>query len=190
LPDWWGLFVITDEIVDDEVVGQLQSCAVRLGTYIGGIGYFAGPIVGAGLVTILESSLSAYTEAWALYFGLLFIGIVMFATMGIVGIIHQQYLVWEVGDWSGNGHIRIYLLAAALVGMFGLVCIIELSYHYFRSWDSSAPFVLMRATVDATSFLPWLVSFGIAIIGFGLMLFHAKPILACLTGAMFDGGNA
>lgn len=40
-----------------------------LGTYIGGIGYFIGPIVGGTLVTFLESSLSAYTEAWVLYFG-------------------------------------------------------------------------------------------------------------------------
>lgn len=185
-----GLFVITDEIVNDEVVGQLQSGAVLLGTYIGGIGYFVGPIVGAGLVTILESSLSAYTEAWVLYFGLLFIGIVMFAPMGIVGIVHQQYLVWKAGGWKGNGHIRIYLLAAALAGIFGLICVIELSYHYFRSWDPSSPFVLMGVTVDATSLLPWLVSFGIAVIGFGLMLFHAKPILARLTGAKSDGGNA
>lgn len=185
-----GLFVITDEIVNAEVVGQLQSGAVLLGTYIGGIGYFVGPIVGSGLVTILESSLSAYTEAWVLYFGLLFIGIVMFAPMGIVGIVHQQYLVWKAGGWKGNGHIRLYLLAAALVGIFGLICVIELSYHYFRSWDPSSPFVLMGVTVDATGFMPWLVSFGIAIIGFGLMLFHAKPILARLTGAKSDGGNS
>jgi len=185
-----GLFVITDEIVNDEVVGQLQSGAVLLGTYIGGIGYFIGPIVGASLVTILESSLSTYTEAWVLYFGLLFISIVMFAPMGLVGVVHQQYLAWKAGGWRGNGYIRIYLLAAALIGIFGLICVIELSYHYFRSWDPSAPFVLMGVTVDATSFLPWLASFCIAIIGFGLMIFHAKPILARLTDAKSDGGNA
>lgn len=185
-----GLFVITDEQVNDEVVGQLQSGAVLLGTYIGGIGYFIGPIVGAALVTILESSLSSYTEAWVLYFGLLFIGIVMFAPMGIVGVIHQQYLTWKAGGWKGNGGIRIYLLLAGLVGIFGLICVIELSYHYFRSWDPSAPFVLMGITVDATNVLPWAVSFAIAIIGFGLMLFHGRPLLARRIRALSDGGNA
>lgn len=185
-----GLFVITDEIVNDEAVGQIQSGIILLGTYIGGIGYFIGPIVGSSLVTVLESSLSAYTDAWVLYFGLLFIGIVMFAPMGLVGIAHTQYLTWKAGGWKGNAGIRVYLLLSGLVGMFGAVCVIELAYHYFRSWDPSAPFVLMGITVDATSVLPWLVSFGIAIIGFGLMLFHGRPLLARHTGAKSDGGKA
>ncbi|SFR62397.1 amino acid/amide ABC transporter membrane protein 2, HAAT family [Marinobacter daqiaonensis] len=185
-----GLHVLSDEIVNDEVVGQIQSGAVLLGTYIGGIGYFVGPIVGASIVTILESSLSTYTDAWVLYFGLLFIGIVMFAPMGIVGVIHLQYLSWKAGGWKGNTGIRLYLLLAGLVGIFGLVCVIELSYHYFRSWDPSAPFGLMGFTVDATGAMPWLVSFAIAIAGFGAMLLHAKPMLARRTGAKTEGGKA
>lgn len=185
-----GLFVITDEIVNDESVGQIQSGIVLLGTYIGGIGYFVGPIVGASLVTVLESSLSSYTEAWVLYFGLLFISIVMFAPMGLVGIVHTQYLNWKAGGWKGNTGIRMYMLIAGLVGIFGAICVIELSYHYFRSWDPSAPFVLMGITVDATSALPWLISFGIAIIGFGLMLFHGKPKLARRISATPEGGKA
>lgn len=185
-----GLYVLTDEIVNAEVVGQIQSGAVLLGTYIGGIGYFVGPIVGASIVTVLESSLSSYTDAWVLYFGLLFISIVMFAPMGLVGVLHTQYLNWKAGGWKGNTGIRIYLLVSGLVGIFGTVCVIELAYHYFRSWDPSAPFVLMGVTVDATSALPWLVSFGIAIIGFGLMLFHARPMLTRHIGAKSEGGKA
>lgn len=185
-----GLFVITDEIVNDESVGMIQSGAVLLGTYIGGIGYFIGPIVGASLVTYLESSLSAYTEAWVLYFGLLFIAIVMFAPMGLVGIIHTQYLNWKAGGWKGTIGTRLYLLLTGAVGVFGLVCVIELAYHYFRSWDPSAPFALMGFTVDATSVLPWLVTFGIAIIGFGLMLFHGNPMLRRKLSENSDGGKA
>lgn len=184
-----GLLVITDEIINDEAVGQIQSGIVLLGTFIGGIGYFIGPIVGASLVTWLEASLSAYTEAWVLYFGLLFIGIVLFAPMGIVGIIHMQWMGFRTGAWKGNGLIRLYTLITGLVGMFGLVCLIELSYHYFRSWDPSAPFNLMGFTVDATSATPWVVSFAIIIIGFGLMLFHAKPMLAARIASKSKGGK-
>ncbi len=67
---------------------------------------------------------------------------------------------------------------------------IELAYHYFRSWDPSAPFALMGFTVNATSFLPWLVTFGIAIIGFGLMLFHGNPMLRRKLSENSDGGKA
>ncbi|WP_144821250.1 branched-chain amino acid ABC transporter permease [Marinobacter piscensis] len=185
-----GLFVITNEIVNDEVVGQLQSGAVLLGTFIGGIGYFIGPVVGASLVTFLESSLSAHTEAWVLYFGLLFISIVMFAPMGLVGIVHTQYLNWKAGGWKGNTGIRLYILVSGLVGIFGLICVIELSYHYFRSWDPGAPFILMGISTNATHLLPWLVSFAITIIGFGLMLLHGNPLLKRHISANSDGGKA
>lgn len=185
-----GLLVVTNEIVNDEVVGQLQSGAVLLGTFIGGIGYFVGPIVGASLVTFLESSLSAHTEAWVLYFGLLFIAIVMFAPVGLVGIVHTQHLNWKAGGWKGNTGIRLYILLTGLLGIFGLVCVTELSYHYFRSWDPSAPFILLGLTTNATNALPWLVSFAITTIGFGLMLLHGNPLLKRQLGAKSDGGKA
>ena len=41
--------------------------------FIGGIGHFCGPIIGAVLVTLLQSALSNYTQAWLLYFGLFFL---------------------------------------------------------------------------------------------------------------------
>lgn len=185
-----GLLVITDEIITAEAVGQIESGVVLLGTFIGGIGYFIGPIVGAAIVTYLESSLSSMTDAWVLYFGLLFITIVLFAPMGIVGVIHQQYLGMRAGTWKGNVHIRLYLLITGLIAFFGLVCVIELAYHYFRSWDPSSPFNLMGVTVDATTALPWLASFGILIVGGALMLFHARPMLARHLGAGSDGGKS
>lgn len=185
-----GLFVITDEIVTDETVGEVQSGIILLGTYIGGIGYFIGPVVGASLVTWLESSLSAYTDAWVLYFGLLFIGIVMFAPMGLVGIVHQQWVALRTGEWKRNGHIRLYLLATCLIGILGAICLIELAYHYFRNWDPSQPFTWMGIeNTVATSALPWVVSIGITAIGFGLMIFHGKPWLSRNVADQDSGGE-
>lgn len=185
-----GMFVITDEIVTDETVGEVKSGVILLGAYIGGIGYFVGPMVGATLVTYLESSLSAYTSAWVLYFGLLFIGIVLFAPQGIVGVVHQQWMGFRGGAWKGNGHIRLYLLTTGLVGIIGLICLIELSYHYFRSWDPSMPFTWMGIeNTVATNAMPWVVSFAIIAIGFGLMIFHGKPWLARQIAATASGGK-
>ena len=52
------------------------SGLVLLMTYVGGVGYFAGPIVGAVIVTFLQITLSDLTSVWQLYFGLMFIGFV------------------------------------------------------------------------------------------------------------------
>ena len=50
------------------VLGFLVAMA-----FIGGIGNFAGPIVGAVVITWLQVSLSDYSTAWQLYLGLFFV---------------------------------------------------------------------------------------------------------------------
>jgi branched-chain amino acid transport system permease protein len=53
---------------------------------VGGSGTLIGPILGAAFFLLLEHQLSSYTEAWALFFGLVFIGFILFAPEGIWGL--------------------------------------------------------------------------------------------------------
>ena len=77
-----GLAAINYEIVTAETLGLVASGNVVLMAFIGGIGHFWGPIIGAVLVTLLQSALSNYTQAWLLYFGLFFLVIIMFSPGG------------------------------------------------------------------------------------------------------------
>lgn len=81
-----GLAAINFELVNSATVGAAQSGTVLLAAYIGGIGNFIGPVIGAVLVTYLQVMLSDVTEIWQLYFGLLFIATVIFAPGGIAGL--------------------------------------------------------------------------------------------------------
>ena len=82
-----GLAAINFEIVNASYVGVQQSGVVLLAAYIGGIGHFIGPVLGAILVTYLQIMLSDVTEIWQLYFGLMFIAVVMFAPGGLAGLL-------------------------------------------------------------------------------------------------------
>src|SRR3546814_19563665 len=82
-----GLTAINFELMNAINLSGAQSGTVLLMAYIGGIGHFFGPILGAIVVTLLQSMLSAYTGAWQLYFGLLFFAMVMFAPGGIAGLV-------------------------------------------------------------------------------------------------------
>src|SRR5580692_3498967 len=73
-----GLAAISFEIMNAQQLGAQQSSLVLLMAYIGGVGSFAGPIVGAVIITFLQITLSDVTSAWQLYFGLMFIAVVMF----------------------------------------------------------------------------------------------------------------
>jgi len=87
-----GLGAISFEIMNAQQLGAQQSSLVLLMAYIGGIGSFAGPIVGAVIITFLQIKLSDVTSAWQLYFGLMFIGVVIYAPDGVVGwfLIHGR----------------------------------------------------------------------------------------------------
>ncbi len=68
----------------------LFSGKVLIMVIVGGQGTLIGPILGAAFFMLAEHVLSAYTDSWALFFGLIFIGFVMFAPEGIWGLLNAR----------------------------------------------------------------------------------------------------
>ena len=73
-----------------ELLFWLFSGQVLIMVIVGGQGTLLGPILGAAFFMLLEHVLSLYTESWALFFGLIFIGFVMFAPDGILGLLSRR----------------------------------------------------------------------------------------------------
>ena len=69
-----------------ELLFWLLSGQVLIMVIVGGAGTLIGPVLGAAFFMLMEHQLSALTEAWALYFGLIFIAFVLFAPQGIWGL--------------------------------------------------------------------------------------------------------
>ncbi|HVZ06392.1 branched-chain amino acid ABC transporter permease [Rhodopila sp.] len=68
----------------------LFSGQVLIMVIVGGQGTLLGPILGAGFFMIVQQVLSQWTESWALFFGLIFIGFVMLAPEGIWGLLTRR----------------------------------------------------------------------------------------------------
>ncbi len=62
--------------------GELLAMVV-----IGGMRSFVGPAIGALFFVLFREFLSIYTENWQLWFGLLFVGFIVFSPNGLVGVI-------------------------------------------------------------------------------------------------------
>jgi branched-chain amino acid transport system permease protein len=62
--------------------------------YIGGIGSFFGPIIGSAVLHLLEDLTFRFTERVDLVNGLVFITVVLFAPMGLVGILRAVKERW------------------------------------------------------------------------------------------------
>ena len=157
-----ALAAINFELMNSQAIGAGTSGQVLLMTFVGGIGHFFGPIIGAMLITFLQISLSDITKAWMLYFGLLFILVVMFAPGGIAGFLslHQPLL--------RNGRIfklvPSYLMAAVpLVALvLGIIALIEMAHHMLvEAASDGAKMHLFKMTFDGASPVPWIVALAL-----------------------------
>jgi branched-chain amino acid transport system permease protein len=80
-----ALATINFELVGANMLSSSTAGLVLLMTYIGGITVFLGPVLGAVLITFLQTMLSDVSSNWLLYFGLLFILVIMYLPKGICG---------------------------------------------------------------------------------------------------------
>jgi branched-chain amino acid transport system permease protein len=81
-----GLFCLTQESAYPDVMSLHASGLVVMMTLIGG-GFvsFWGPVVGVIVYFLARDLLGAYTDAWLLWYGLLFMGVMLFEPEGIAG---------------------------------------------------------------------------------------------------------
>jgi branched-chain amino acid transport system permease protein len=153
-----GLAAINFEIVNASYVGVQQSGVVLLAAYIGGIGHFVGPVLGAILVTYLQIMLSDVTEIWQLYFGLMFIAVVMFAPGGLAGLLMMHAPLLRARVLHRLAGPYLLLLAAALIAAAGAILVIELGHHLMAKASDGSVMRMFGVSFDAASVSPWLIA--------------------------------
>src|SRR5690606_6720525 len=102
------------------------STQAVLNSYIGGIGSFFGPAMGAAVMSFFGYAVSDMTRSWLLYQGIIFVLVMMFLPAGLFSIV----------QWLHRGRERHYMatrfafllgwLAGILVAGAGVVCGVEL----------------------------------------------------------------
>ena len=144
-----GLFAINYEFITEENLNALTSGRVLLMAYIGGLGFFIGPIVGAVILTLMNSLLSNYSEMWMLYLGIMFLLTVLFLPRGFAGFIMMHQTAWR--NRRLGMLILPYLITAIPVSLFlaGFVGLVELSHK----GDDILPF--FGLSLGADSMLSW-----------------------------------
>ena len=152
-----ALFALSYEIVTEETVGALTSGVVLLQAYIGGIGFFAGPIVGAVIFTLLQTLMSNYTEIWALYVGVVFVGTVMYAPAGLTGLIMMHIPVYRVGRMGKLTVPYARIALPALICALGAIGFLELWQHISAGATGESEIHVFFMTLDYTSPIPWIV---------------------------------
>jgi branched-chain amino acid transport system permease protein len=165
-----SLHSISFEQAGFEMVNVERSGAVLFMAYIGGAGMFAGPVIGAVLITALEKIITDVSHAWPLYLGLFFMIVVMFSPGGIAGLLGIHERIWNV-DWRLLGDlVRPYLLAigSSIIAALGAICIVELTHALTTREEVDSELSLFGIHTDAETILPWIIAFAILILGIWL----------------------
>jgi branched-chain amino acid transport system permease protein len=164
-----GLYAITYEIVTFDALAAPLSANALLMAYIGGTTVFGGPILGAILITLLQSGVSLLSNSWLVYVGVMFIAMVIFAPTGLAGIIKAHGPIRQAGRIGGLivPYLRMLVpFVALLVGFVGLV---ELMSFLTIGAAQGKKLVLFAHPIDVHAGLPWAVSAGSLLLG-GLWL--------------------
>lgn len=160
-----GLYAITYEIVTFDAVAGALSANVVLMTYIGGATIFYGPVLGAALITLMQSVLSLYSNSWLIYVGVMFICMVTFAPAGLAGMIEAHGPIARAGRLGRLvvPYLRLSIPSIAL--LLGFVGLVELLAFLTIGQAQGKKLVLFGNTIDVRATTPWVVTVTLLIIG-------------------------
>ncbi len=167
-----ALYTLTYEIVTYDTVAGPMSANALLMTYIGGVGVFAGPVVGAVLIVLLQSWVSLLSNSWLVYAGVLFIMMVTFAPGGLAGLVLMHQPIWRAGRLRRLAGPYLRLVGPLLLVVVGFILTIELCSFLTIGAAQGKSLTLSHITIDPHGGLPWSVA-GVLLVGGGLWLRHA-----------------
>lgn len=166
-----GLSAINFEIVSAENVSTMRSGGVLVAAFIGGAGFFFGPILGAVIFIFFAVALSDHTNAWQFYLGVFFVLMVMYAPGGVASLIAMNL---RVARHRLLGRLAAPYAALALAGavlLAGAIAAVEMSYQLTLNFASGSQLRLFGLEVDAASRQAWAAA--LALVATGGLCFEA-----------------
>ena len=185
-----GLTALNYEIVTAETVGANTSAVVLLMAFVGGIGSFYGPIIGAILITFMQIFIGGISKAWLFYLGLLFILMVLFVPGGLASVINVQLLLWERNQFFKLLPRYVLSFIPLMVALSGIVSIIEMSYLLLSGDAHSGENIwgIYGIKFSVTTISPWIFSCVSIFIGFiGFKFFWRRFVSPAWLAAQKSG---
>jgi branched-chain amino acid transport system permease protein len=168
-----GLQVISNESANYAVFDAGVSASVVLNCFIGGVGSFLGPALGAALMTFFGYSVSDQTQVWLLYQGTLFVLVMMFMPDGLTGLATATASLVRRHGLTAVLPLGMLWVVAALLLTSGAVFVIEMlqrlcsqDYRALALMSPTAPPVALFGRSWAPAVLSiWIVPAGLLAAG-------------------------
>jgi branched-chain amino acid transport system permease protein len=160
-----GLSAINFEIVTAENVNLERSGAVLLFAFIGGTGFFFGPLLGAIVGVFMTVTLAEYTKAWQLYLGLFFILMVMYAPGGLASLLMMNLRIAAHGMMRRILPSGMAVMVSALIAASGAIVLIEMLYHWSLEAVNNPAMSILGVAIDTARPTGWLAGAALLLLG-------------------------
>jgi branched-chain amino acid transport system permease protein len=114
----------------------------------------------------MQLFLTGITHAWLLYFGLLFVGMILWAPTGLAGIIMAHQPVWKAGLMKRLLPAYGLIAVPTLVMFLGGMTLIEINYHLSLSIKPEEPMSIFGISFHAQSPMAWITAVALLVVGF------------------------
>ena len=159
-----GLFALNYELATAENLSVQASGTILMIAFLGGIGVFYGPILGAVVFTLLQTVLSLHTDLWQLYVGVLFLATVMFFPSGLAGVLMMHVGAIRQHGWARLRGPYVKVVVPAVIGTVGLCAMVELVFHSRHIARGGQETTLFWMTFQTSNPAPWVLA---AVVGIG-----------------------
>lgn len=174
-----ALTAINFEIVGSEFFHAARSGGVLLAAFMGGVGFFFGPILGAVVFTFFAVALSEFTKAWQLYLGAFFVLLVMFAPGGLSSLLLMNLRVMKFRKFKRLRDPYLGLILTSLVSALGAVLLIELTYHITLDTGQGPVTRLFGIPMDTSTPGPWVLAAFVLLSGALAFLYYRRRFAEC-----------
>ncbi len=183
-----GLLAISNETANYALFSSHISAQVVLQTFVGGATIFFGPVIGAVSFTLFAYLISDLTRSWLFYQGLIFVLVMLYAPMGIGGVLQHHLRDVRRKDWAQlAGPYSLAALGGVLVAG-GVIYLTETVSVLFgeeyaveiRNAGGVLPnYHLFGFQFDPSGIVTWIIPVLLLAAGFGILMKGRQAILRC-----------
>ena len=160
-----GLTAVNVEAATADLLHGVRSGGYLLFTFLGGVGFFFGPIIGSVLLVFALVVLSEFTKAWQLYVGIIFLIMVVFAPGGFSAIIMLNLRRVKYGEWRKMRWPYVGMFFFGLIALWGFAAVVEMAYQIQVAAGSGTALTVARVPLDAASGVSWAIAAVVLVAG-------------------------
>ncbi len=162
------LFVINYELFSPEVFSLREAFNILSATFIGGIGFFFGPIIGASIFSLCSILLSKSTEIWPLYQGVILMIFVLYFPRGLAGFFIDQRDFVKSRSKLEVIYYYLKIIVPVMVTVLSVTWLVE-CFNTILHHQEKTDFIFLWILFSISNPLNWFIAISIAVLGICLL---------------------